>query len=154
MKMEVEITDAIREQCPELSDLAFRSKASWGYDTGFMNACREELTIDPEYIDSNTVKILRYKGTIAGVYSIVSIDAETADLGFFFIDPDQQGKGLGRIMLEDAIQTAAKDFQKLQVESDPHAESFYTKMGGEVIGSVPSGSIKGRSLPLLSYDLK
>lgn len=29
-----------------LSDLALRSKAHWGYDAEFIEACRDELTVD------------------------------------------------------------------------------------------------------------
>ena len=33
-----------------LADLALRAKAVWGYDAGFMAACRAELTVDPDSI--------------------------------------------------------------------------------------------------------
>ena len=32
------------DELPDLSDLCFRSKAVWGYDEEFMEACRGELS--------------------------------------------------------------------------------------------------------------
>ena len=34
-----------------ISALALRSKAHWGYDPAFLEACREDLTIDPAWCD-------------------------------------------------------------------------------------------------------
>ncbi|MEU4236164.1 hypothetical protein [Actinoplanes sp. NPDC026619] len=33
-----------------LSELARRSKAHWGYDEGFLDACRADLTLSPDDI--------------------------------------------------------------------------------------------------------
>jgi len=46
------IRPARREECGLLTELALRSKAVWGYDAAFMEACREELTIRREMFDS------------------------------------------------------------------------------------------------------
>jgi hypothetical protein len=35
------------DELPSLSDLCFRSKAVWGYDEEFMEACRGELSFEP-----------------------------------------------------------------------------------------------------------
>ena len=40
------------------------------------------------------------------------------------------------------------------VEADPGAVPFYLRMGCRVIGSVASGSIPGRILPLLAMDIR
>ena len=42
---------------------------------------------------------------------------------------------------------------RLWVESDPNAESFYRACGFRRVGETPSGSIAGRSLPLLVMEL-
>ena len=33
------------EEAPALTELCLRSKAVWGYDAAFMQACRRELTM-------------------------------------------------------------------------------------------------------------
>jgi hypothetical protein len=40
-------------------------------------------------------------------------------------------------------------FERITLEADPGAEPFYLAMGARRIGSVPSGSIPGRFIPLL-----
>ena len=47
------IRQALPSEVKHLSELAFRSKSYWGYSDRFMQVCREELTLDPRYIESN-----------------------------------------------------------------------------------------------------
>ncbi len=57
-------------------------------------------------------------------------------------------------MWEDAV-TRARNLgrEQLLIESDPHAEGFYLKLGAERIGKVPSQARRGRVLPLLLFPL-
>jgi hypothetical protein len=41
-----------------LTELALRSKSYWGYDPEFLEACRAELTIEPEYVASHPTFVL------------------------------------------------------------------------------------------------
>jgi hypothetical protein len=43
------------EELPALSALCFRSKAVWGYDNDFMEACRRELSIEPCDLRSTSI---------------------------------------------------------------------------------------------------
>ena len=45
-------------ECEQLSDLAFHSKAYWGYSDEFMAACRAELIYSVDDIQSNTFYVL------------------------------------------------------------------------------------------------
>ena len=40
-----------------------------------------------------------------------------------------------------------------RIDFEKHAAGFYRAMGAEQIGEVPSGSLAGRSLPLLLVNL-
>ena len=40
-------------------------------------------------------------------------------------------------------------FERITLEADPGAEPFYLAMGARRCGSIPSGSIPGRPLPVL-----
>lgn len=46
------IRDARPDEAGELTELALRSKAHWGYDEAFMASCREELTVRPSEVGS------------------------------------------------------------------------------------------------------
>jgi GNAT superfamily N-acetyltransferase len=133
-----------------ISDLAFRSKAHWGYDAGFMNKCRDDLTITPEDCSTGLVVVATTtNGELAGFYKLTG-KAPKGRLSDLFVDPSQIGKGLGKILLNEAKKHAVNlGFEELEIHSDPHAEDFYLHMGAERVGEIPSSSIPGRSLPLL-----
>jgi hypothetical protein len=45
-------------------------------------------------------------------------------------------------------------FERITLEADPGAEPFYLAMGARRCGSVPSGSIPGRVIPLLEFAIR
>ncbi len=64
------------------------------------------------------------------------------------------GKGLGRILFDTIAKHARSlGFTSLNIHSDPYAEAFYLHMGAKKVGDLPSGSIPGRTLPLLEVAL-
>jgi hypothetical protein len=44
---------------------------------------------------------------------------------------------------------SAAGFEYLEIDAEPNAEGFYRKTGAQRIGETPSGSIPGRTLPLM-----
>ena len=136
-----------------LSALALRSKAYWGYDAAFMQACIASLTITPEQIESSPFFLLESGDQVVGFYGLRSL-GEEADLAYLFVEPASIGQGLGTRLWCHAVETAkALAFRRLLIESDPHAEPFYRAMGAQRIGEAPSDAIPGRMLPLLAYSL-
>ncbi len=141
------------EEAAALSALAMRSKAHWGYDAEFLEACRAELTLTSAFVEANPVVLLENGSHIAGFYSLVPWNADI-ELGHFFVDPPAMGRGVGRTLWHDAVERAAElGHTRLLVQSDPNAEDFYLKLGAERIGEVPSRVRAGRRLPLLVYPL-
>jgi predicted N-acetyltransferase YhbS len=65
------------------------------------------------------------------------------------------GRGIGRMLLDDALRTArACGARALVIDSDPHAEGFYLRMGAARTGEVPA-DVAGvrRVLPRLRIPL-
>ena len=92
-------------------------------------------------------------GRMVGFYSLDG-DPPAGELGNLWLDPTSIGTGLGRRLWRHAIDAARRaGFTSLRIEADPHAEGFYLAMGAVRIGGTPSGSIPGRILPLLRYDI-
>ena len=54
-----------------LSKIAMRSKAYWGYDDSFMEACREDLTLTENIIASNLVYVLENSSFIIGFFCLI-----------------------------------------------------------------------------------
>ncbi len=142
------------EEAVALSELAFRSKAHWGYDAEFLQACRGELTLTADFIEAKEVRLLENGERALGFYSLVPWNSDV-ELGHFFVDPDYIGQGIGLVLWNDAVARAVVlGYRRLIIESDPNAEEFYSKLGAERIGEVPSRVQAGRFLPLLFYPLR
>ncbi len=137
-----------------LSDLAFASKAYWGYSDEFMANCRDDLQVPTESCDAGLVSVAVDAGRLVGYYRLSgqSPDGKLDDL---FVDPTYIGKGVGRELIEAAsVQSRKLGFTALEIHSDPNAENFYLHIGAKKIGETPSGSIPSRMLPLLTLNLQ
>ncbi|WP_108883277.1 GNAT family N-acetyltransferase [Anderseniella sp. Alg231-50] len=130
-----------------LSDLAFRSKASNGYEADFMEACRDELAVTPAIIAEGGIWISEANSKPVGFFDI-RLENDVLEVYSLYVDPDVKRSGVGRILWaaleERAVAMAAK---AIKLDADPAAVKFYTAMGCSVIGQAPSGSIPGRMLP-------
>jgi GNAT superfamily N-acetyltransferase len=145
---------AAPEEANALSALAVRSKAHWGYDTAFLNACRDELTLTPEFVRDEEVYLLSTAGALVGFYSLARWNADI-ELCHLFVEASEIGKGAGRLLWEDAVRRAeGMGYERLLIQSDPFAEGFYLRLGADRIGEVPSQTLPGRFLPLLVYPLR
>ena len=136
----------------DLTDLAVRAKAHWGYDAPFLEAARRELTIDADTIRSSRMYVLERQRSAIGFYGVVGEPPE-GRLEWMFLEPDAIGRGFGRRMWRDAMQRArAAGFRELLIESDRFAEPFYLAMGATRIGATAS-PLDGAPLPLLRVDI-
>jgi GNAT superfamily N-acetyltransferase len=144
------VRPARADEAEILGDLAFRSKAYWGYDDVFMAACRAELRLAVDEITARRAMVAERDGHVVG-FATLEGDPPDGTLGMLFVDPQSIGRGIGRLLF-DHMRTLARGlgFARLVIDADPNAEPFYRAMGAERIGSTPSGSIPGRRLPLLA----
>jgi GNAT superfamily N-acetyltransferase len=151
---DLRLRPAQHRELAALSELCFRAKAVWGYDTAFMEACRTELTLTPRDLEQAKVQVLESRGTIVGVAQ-VSVAAAQASLDKLFIAPASQRTGAGRRLFAWCVEEAREQgAHTLTIESDPGAADFYRRLGARDAGVAPSGSIPGRLLPLLKLDLQ
>ena len=142
-----------RDEARLLSELSLRSKGHRGYDQAFLDACRAELTLTPEEVETRRVTVAECDGQVVGFYALAGEPPE-GTLADLFLAPERIGSGGGRALWEHDIASAKTlGFKRLTLEADPGAEPFYLAMGAHRIGSVPSGSIPGRSIPLLEVPI-
>lgn len=141
-------------ELPALSALCFRSKAVWGYDSDFMEACRRELSIEPRDLQSTLVAVAEENGKIVGVAQIKVFGRE-ADLLKLFVEPTTLRGGIGTALFVWATdQATSMGADRLVIEADPDAAPFYRRMGAQDCGLAPSGSISGRMLPKFVKKLR
>ena len=148
------IRRARHDECALLSDLAFRAKAIWGYSDQFMADCVAELTISETDIRTHAFFVLEFDGAVIGFCALLEGGEGERELAHVFVEPGRLREGHGRRLVEHAKDAArARGWQSLLVEADPYARAFYLSCGGVQIGTVASGSIPGRRLPLIKIPL-
>lgn len=163
---------AVPGDAAELSALALRSKAIWGYSAEFMARCREELTLTPDQLEEDwgyTYEDAEARGAERLVGFVLlsrcsaeqeikfqgeSYSGEAFEVEALFVEPERLGEGIGRCLFTEALRAckAAADHGRLWIQSDPNAEGFYLSCGAVRVGERESSSIPGRYLPLLAVD--
>jgi GNAT superfamily N-acetyltransferase len=147
------LRNARQDELSGLSGLCLRSKAHWGYDGAFMAACRAELTLHPDDLETTSLQVAERAGSVAGLAQ-VRVTGADADLLKLFIEPALIGAGVGRLLFEWATAKARElGAVRMMIEADPDAAPFYERMGAHHAGSVASGSIPGRMLPRMLKKL-
>ena len=137
-----------------LSELAIKSKAKWGYDAVFMAACVGPLTVTTQMIEENICRVVEDEAGIVQGFYLLSCQSMKSELELMFVDPAYIGMGIGRILINDALDHAKNSScVMMTAESDPNAASFYHAMGGMLAGDAPSSAIPGRKLPVYIFDL-
>ena len=154
--MTIILEPAQTKDLSKINAVIMRSKAHWGYDDTFMEACRDELSLSDIDLISTLVAVAWLGDAILGVAQLIK-ETEvpgTAELSKLFVAPEAMGKGVGMLLWDWAIDQAKQaDAGRLVLDADPQAEPFYLKMGAVVIGRSPSGAIPGRTLPHMAIDL-
>jgi GNAT superfamily N-acetyltransferase len=150
----IQLRNARQNEFPALSELCLRSKAVWGYDDAFMNACRTELTLRPDELQSTHLQVAERYSTVVGLAQ-VKVTGTDAELLKLFVEPALSGSGVGRLLFEWATATArGLGAVRMIIEADPGAAAFYERLGARHAGLVPSQSIAGRMLPHMQMELE
>lgn len=145
------VRSAAAAEAAELSELAFRSEAYWGYDPEYMDKFKAYYSISQEFITKNPTVVLEADDGRIGFYGIL-INRDEISLEYFFIDPEYIGKGYGRL-LWDSLTERCKSLgiREFSIVTSPQARDFYVKMGAVHCGEVESLLKKGRMIPRLIY---
>lgn len=146
------ISAAKPENAERLTEIALAAKAFWGYDQTFMTACVDELSVTKAMLTNQKFiyNLAMSKDEIIGFYGLEKLSTSLFELDALFVWPDFIGKGVGKILMTHAKQTAqSMGCDKLTIQSDPNAEAFYHATGAKTVGQKASCSVQGRYLPLL-----
>ena len=151
--MNIEIRRARANEAGILSDLSMRAKRSNGYDDAFMEACRAELTVTASRMEEGEYWVAEAQ-SVCGCVCLKEAENGYGDVHAFFIDPDYQRQGIGRLLWQKVVErTRAQGMSALRLDADPAALPFYRSMGFIKVGEVPSGSIEGRMLPRMEFRI-
>ncbi len=136
-----------------LTNLAMVSKQSWGYSDEFMHRVLPDMIVTQHDIASSHCIVAEIDGELAA-YLLVRMNGEEAYVRDLFVHPQYFGRGLGRMLFEEALRYArGNGAVRMTLTSDPNAQAFYEHLGFECIGSEPSIAGNGRVLPLMAYKI-
>ncbi len=176
------IRQATPGEAAALSGLCLRSKAHWGYDAGFLAACRLALMVCPmalqdgrvwaavrgpdgagnrDRLRDSAMRQAQRDDLLGCAQTDVVPDAASAESGpawvvdLFFVAPHAMGQGVGRALWQHVEHEARlRGVCSLELQSDPGAVGFYEAMGCRTLRSVPSGLAPGRMLPVLGKRIE
>ena len=121
-----------------LTALAFAAKRHWEYPESWMEAWTDQLTITPEFILRHPTVVAKRDGELLGVAGF-EITGDDALLLHLWVEPAAMRQGIGAALFAECEANARRaGAVRLIVESDPHAEGFYRKMGARLRGRVPA----------------
>ncbi len=147
----MEIIKAVPSDAKALTELTMRSKDFWNYGIELIESWREELTITPHFIEDTEVYKLQSHDGILGFYAYSFQQERTVKLEFLFIEPNEIGKGIGKLLINDFLKRLkSTKTKRILLDADPNAEEFYQKFGFQSVGKLAS-SIEGRYLPIMEY---
>src|ERR1700704_1979515 len=118
-----------------------------------MTACRTELTLRPDELQSTYLQVAVRDSTVVGLAQVKVTDMD-AELLKLFVEPALLRSGVGRLLFEWATARArGLGAVRMTIEADPGAAPFYERMGARHAGLAPCRSIPGRMLPCMQMDL-
>ena len=136
-----------------LTEIALKSKAFWGYSDAQIEIWREDLTITSKMFEDWNIYKYNIDNEIAGFYILNRANIRTSFLEFLFVSPKFIKQGIGKKLLTHAIEYCKEGSSAiLNVLSDPNAESFYAKHGFKVIAKRES-SVSGRFLLEMEFEI-
>ncbi|MEP6937310.1 MAG: GNAT family N-acetyltransferase [Chthoniobacterales bacterium] len=150
----MKIVRASAEHAVELTDIAYRAKRHWGYSEEWIQRWRDVLTISPDFITREETYCAVEENAAIGCHALIRADT-TLRLEHLWVLPRAMHRGIGRALFQHAMARARTlGFRRVEIESDPHAEAFYLRMGAERAGtSLSEVCGQKRELPFLTYFL-
>lgn len=145
------IRPARPDEADALAALAVRSKAHWSYPADVLARFARSLGLTPDVVEVNDVWVLERDARVCGFYTLLHRGAH-AVLDDLWLDPDEIGRGSGRLLFDHAVARAtAAGARTLEWDADPHAAGFYERMGAVTVGRVDSPW--GRAQPVMRLTL-
>lgn len=136
-----------------LSEIALKSKAYWGYSVKDLKTWKSDLTVSEKMIDELFVHKFIVDDKITGFYILNPPIEKSVELEMLFVHPNYMGKGIGKQLLSHVFTKALQlRANYITLLSDPNAVPFYLSQGYHIVDKKES-SIAGRFLPIMKLEL-
>jgi GNAT superfamily N-acetyltransferase len=146
-----QIVRAQAQDSATLKKIAIAAKSYWDYPDELIAQWAQTPIITPESIAADPVFKACTGDSEIGWYRLLNCPGAVI-LEDLWLLPAYIGKGIGRALFEHAVDQARRSgAQNIELDADPNAAPFYTKMGCRVIGETLSEW--GRTIPRMRYSL-
>jgi GNAT superfamily N-acetyltransferase len=148
-----EIRRARPDEVEVVRSLIVESMGHWDRSPAYLAEAAELMSLDADDLARDEAFVLTIGPEIVA-FSRVSLADRSAEIEELHVRPRWIGQGLGRALFEHAAQAAReRGAVVLRWSTDPYALGFYTRMGGRVIGTEPSGIAGDDPLTLMEIPL-
>lgn len=142
-------------EADRLTAIAQAAKRHWGYPEAWMDAWCDALTFTPAFVETHPVWVATEADDVPVACVALSADGDAVEVEHLWVEPSAMGRGLGRALFEHAVRAARdRGGTALFIDSDPHAEPFYQRLGAARVGWTRADVLgERRQLPRLRLDL-
>jgi GNAT superfamily N-acetyltransferase len=134
----IAIEPADSGQADLLTGIACAAKRYWGYPDAWIDRWRDALTITPAYIAANACFVARTEKDLIG-FSAIRFAPDGPWIDHLWVLPAWIGRRVGRQLFAACEECARqRGATVVRIESDPHAEEFYRRMGARTVARLPA----------------
>lgn len=135
-----------------MSTIAQKAKGFWNYPKEWLKLWEDQLTFTSTDLKNNWSCGAYIEERLVGFVTF-SQKENIAEIDNLWVLPEFMNQGIGGNLMAKALLAAKNNqLEKVRIESDPNAESFYKKFGAVRVGLVDSQP-KPRKLPVLEIKL-
>lgn len=137
-----------------MSELAYRSKKSNGYDDRVMAFFEDALRITPDRLTQRRFWVAEADDQIVGCIALDLLDRTTGEVRTFFTDPAHRQQGIGYQLWFTLLTTAqTQGLTRLLAHADPASIHYYESLGFVAQSVVASRSLPDEMVPYMMRDI-
>lgn len=147
--LDAPIRPAASADCPVLTRIVNESNCYPGMYRALAGAVR----VTPAVLLDRIVRVHDDGTAVRGFFSVEQTAAGSS-LDLMFVDNGWTGRGIGRMLFNDLVQTVhSLHYRGILIISHPPAQGFYLHMGARLTGIEPPGKSATWTRPRLWYDI-
>jgi len=124
------VRDARREERVLLEQLQRRASLHEPTYRTELLAHPDAIELPLEQIDAGFVRVAERDGATIGFAVLLAADQQACELDGLFVEPEQWRVGVGRLLIDDASETALRrGARRIDVIANPDAIGFYLRVG-------------------------
>jgi GNAT superfamily N-acetyltransferase len=132
----VSVRDGRPAEMDDLVELQRRASLEWDDYREQLLAHPDAVSLPADALAEGQVRVAVNSDVVVGFATVLpDSSAGTGELDGLFVEPGQWRRGIGRLLIEDAVTLArARGLHRLEVTANPRALGFYEQLGFVTVG--------------------